>query len=303
MIGAGGTGSASSRKKAIAGSRDYDAQLTQLAREGKDAHAIFDAIAIADIQGACDVLRPVFDRTHGADGFASIEVSPLVARSTDETLAEARRLKQAVDRPNAMIKIPATEEGIPAIRSAIADGISINITHIFSVAVYERVVEAYLAGLETRVARGQDIKDIASVASFFVSRVDTLVDPMLEARGAANPAAASAARALLGKIAVANARTAYARFVELFQGARWDALAAKGARVQRPLWASTGTKNKAYSDVKYVAELVGKDTVNTMPPDTLTAFADHGQVAESLLAFKDPARADLKSPTIRPAAA
>jgi transaldolase/glucose-6-phosphate isomerase len=283
-------------EKAIAGSRDYDAQLTQLARAGKNAHEIFDALAIQDIQGACDVFRPVFERTRGADGFASIEVSPLLARSTDETLAEARRLKKAVDRPNVMVKIPATQEGVPAIRAAIAEGISINITLIFSVDVYEQVVEAYLAGLETRVARGQDIQDIASVASFFVSRVDTLVDPMLEARAKeGNAATGGAARALVGKIAVANARAAYARFVELFQGPRWEALAAKGARVQRPLWASTGTKNKAYSDVKYVEELVGKDTVNTMPPDTLTAFADHGMVAESLLAHKDTARADLKA--------
>ncbi|MEP7027471.1 MAG: transaldolase, partial [Candidatus Eisenbacteria bacterium] len=264
-------------EKAIAGSHDYDATITTLAREGKTANEIFDAIAVADIQGACDVLRPVYDRTSGVDGYASIEVSPLLARSTAETLAEARRLWSAVARPNVMVKIPATAEGIPAIRAAIGAGININVTLIFSVAVYERVVEAYLSGLEDLRASGGDVSKIASVASFFVSRVDSLVDPQLAAIAEGGvPAVREAAKSLLGTIAVANARAAYGRFLALFAGARWEALAAKGARVQRPLWASTGTKNKAYSDTKYVTELVATDTVNTMPPDTLKAFADHG---------------------------
>ncbi len=270
-------------EKAIAGSPDYDAELATLARAGRSASEIFDALAIADIQGACDVLRPVYDKTGGKDGYASIEVSPLLARSTAETLAEARRLWAAVARPNVMVKIPATAEGVPAIRAAIGEGININVTLIFSVAVYERVVEAYLAGLEDLLARGGDVARIASVASFFVSRVDSLLDPQLDAIGQTGPpAVGDAAKSLLGTIAVANARVAYGRFMELFAGARWDALQAKGARTQRPLWASTGTKNKAYSDVKYVAELAGPDTVNTMPPDTLKAFVDHGVVVESL---------------------
>jgi transaldolase/glucose-6-phosphate isomerase len=267
-------------EKAIAGSHDYDEAFEKLARAGESPDAILDALVIADIQGACDVLRPVFDRTKGTDGFASIEVSPLLARSTEETLAEARRLWKAVARPNVMVKIPATAEGVPAIRRAIGEGININITLIFSVAIYERVAEAYLAGLEDWIAKGGDPAKITSVASFFVSRVDTLVDKLLAERDDKDaPGNRQAVKELTGTIAVANARVAYGRFQAIFSGPRWDALAAKGARVQRPLWASTGTKNKAYSDVKYVAELVARDTVNTMPPDTIDAFCDHGTVA------------------------
>ena len=281
-------------EKAIAGARDYDEQLTALARAGASAQEIFDAIAIEDIQGACDALRPVYDRTQGKDGFASIEVSPLLARSTAETLSEAQRLWRAVDRPNVMVKIPATLEGVPAIRAALAAGININVTLIFSVRVYEAVVEAHLAGLEERVQQGGDVSRIASVASFFVSRVDTLLDPVLSERATNGPAATrSAAQALLGKVAVANARVAYGRFLDLYQGPRWEALAAKGARVQRPLWASTGTKNKAYSDTKYVTELIANDTVNTMPPDTLKAFADHGTLGEPVPAKVEEAKATL----------
>jgi transaldolase/glucose-6-phosphate isomerase len=265
-------------EKAIGGSRDYDEEFDRLARAGASPSAILDALMAGDIRSACDVLRPVYDRTNGADGYASIEVSPLLARSTEETVAEAKRLWALVDRPNVMVKIPATAEGLPAIRQAIAAGVNINITLIFSVDVYERVAEAYLAGLEERVARGGDPSRSASVASFFVSRVDTLVDGQLAQvieRG--DPARREAAKALVGTIAVANARVAYGRFKKIFSGPRWEALAARGARVQRPLWASTGTKNKAYSDVKYVEELVSKDTVNTMPPDTIKAFTDHGK--------------------------
>ena len=281
-------------EKAIAGARDYDAQLTALAREGRSAQEIFDAIAIADIQGACDALRPVYEKTQGKDGFASIEVSPLLARSTAETLSEARRLWRAVDRPNVMVKIPATLEGVPAIRAALAEGININVTLIFSVRVYEAVVEAHLGGLEERVRQGGDVSRIASVASFFVSRVDTLLDPVLTGLATDGPAATrGAAQALVGEVAVANARVAYGRFQELYQGPRWEALAAKGARVQRPLWASTGTKNKAYSDTKYVTDLVANDTVNTMPPDTLKAFADHGTLGEPVPAKVEEAKATL----------
>jgi transaldolase/glucose-6-phosphate isomerase len=272
-------------EKAIGGSSDYDGAFEDLALTAPDAFAIYDALSIEDIRRACDVLRPVWDRTQGVDGYASIEVSPRLAHDTAATLAEAHRLRKAVDRPNVLVKIPATAEGIPAIRGAIAAGISINVTLIFSVAVYEQVVEAYLAGLEEFVAGGGDPATVASVASFFVSRVDTLLDPKLAARAAdpdTPPAVAATARALAGTIAVANARVAYGRFRALFAGPRWEALAQRGARVQRPLWASTGTKNKAYSDILYVAGLVGPDTVNTMPPDTLAAFADHGTVEATL---------------------
>ncbi len=272
-------------EKAIGGSSDYDGAFEALALAAPDAFAVYDALAIEDIRRACDVLAPVHAATQGADGFASLEVSPLLALDTAGTIAEAQRLFAAVARPNVMIKIPATAEGLPAIRATIAAGIPVNVTLIFSVEVYERVVEAYLAGLEDRVAAGGALAPIASVASFFVSRVDTLLDPELSALAAAPgtpPATRDVARSLLGTIAVANARVAYGRFGALFSGPRWDALAAHGARKQRPLWASTGTKNKAYSDVKYVAELIGPDTVNTTPPETLDAFADHGTVEPGL---------------------
>jgi len=272
-------------EKAIGGSADYDGAFDALALSAGDAFAVYDALAIEDIRRACDVLAPVHRGTQGADGFASLEVSPLLAHDTAGTIAEAKRLFAAVARPNVMIKIPATAEGLPAVRAVIAAGIPVNVTLIFSVGVYERVVEAYLAGLEDRVASGGALSPIASVASFFVSRIDTLVDPQLEALVAAPgtpPATRDVARGLLGTIAVASARAAYGRFGARFAGPRWDALAAQGARAQRPLWASTGTKNKAYSDVKYVAELIGPDTVNTTPPDTLAAFADHGTVAPGL---------------------
>ncbi len=272
-------------EKAIGGSSDYDAGFEALALASADAFAVYDALALEDIRRACDVLAPVHQRTQGADGFASLEVSPLLAHDTAGTIAEAKRLFAAVARPNVMIKIPATAEGLPAVRAVIAAGIPVNVTLIFSVAVYEKVVEAYLAGLEDRVAAGGSLAPIASVASFFVSRVDTLLDPQLAALAAAPgtpPATREVARGLVGAIAVANARVAHGRFGALFAGPRWEALAAKGARVQRPLWASTGTKNKAYSDVKYVAELIGPDTVNTTPPETLAAFADHGTVEPGL---------------------
>jgi transaldolase/glucose-6-phosphate isomerase len=268
-------------EQAIAGSDDYDEAIAGLARRGLDAFAIFDRLAIEDIQAAADVFAPVFARTGGADGYVSIEVRPAYARDTEATIKEARRLWRAVNRPNLMVKIPATAEGLPAIEQSIAEGININVTLIFSLERYEAVMEAYLRGLERRLAARKKVDGIASVASFFVSRVDSLVDKRLDEKIAAlGGEAAAGARPLLGlrgQAAIANARLAYARFRARFEGERFQALARRGARLQRPLWASTSTKNPAYPDVYYVEALVGPDTVNTMPPATLVAYKDHGQ--------------------------
>ncbi|MGZ6125694.1 MAG: transaldolase, partial [Myxococcales bacterium] len=243
-------------EKAIVESDEYDEQLKKLIEQGKPPLEIYETIAVDDVRAACDVLRPTFDRLQGGDGFVSLEVSPYIARDTKATVAEAKRFWNAVDRPNLFIKIPANPEGIPAIRQATAAGISVNITLIFSTRVYQQVIDAYFSGLEDRVAKGLPISRLHSVASFFVSRVDTAVDKLLEEKGA---------RDLLGKIAVANAKEAYQIFLQSVASPRWKELAAKGATRQRPLWASTGTKNKAYSDVLYVEPLIGKDTVNTLP--------------------------------------
>ncbi len=272
-------------EKAIVESHDYDEELKGI--KDKTPLQVYEAIAIADVRSACDVLRPLFDRLNGKDGFVSLEVSPEIARDTAATLGEAKRFWAAVDRPNLLVKIPANREGIPAIRAATAAGISINITLIFSCAVYQQVMEAYLSGLEERAQHGLDLSRIHSVASFFVSRVDTLVDKMLEAKGTPE------AKALLGKIAVANAKEAYQRFLKVVGSPRWKALEAKGATRQRPLWASTGTKNKAYSDVLYVEQLIGQDTVNTIPLATLQAFNGHGKAAETLTKDVEQARAQL----------
>ncbi len=271
-------------EKAIAGSADYDAALRPLVDAGKSVAAIYEALALADIQAAADILRPVFDESDGRDGFVSLEVSPTLAHDTPNTIAEARRLHAALDRPNVMIKVPATAEGIPAITALITDGISVNVTLIFSTAQYEPVAAAYLAGLEQLAAQGGDLSRVASVASFFVSRVDTAVDAALEKIGE---------QALQGKIAVANAKAAYARFGSLFSGARWERLAALGAQVQRPLWASTGTKSPLYPDTLYVDALIGPDTVNTVPPATLNAILDHGTVASTLAQNVDTAHRQL----------
>src|SRR5438309_1099786 len=271
-------------EKAIVESDEYDDQLRTLIDQGKSPLEIYEAIAIDDVRSACDVLRPMFDRLQGRDGFVSLEVSPYIARDTRATVQEAKRFWRAVERPNLFIKIPANPEGIPAIREAIAAGISINITLIFSVRVYEQVIEAYISGLEERVAKGLPISQIHSVASVFVSRVDTLVDKLVEEKGA---------RDLLGKIAVANAKEAYQVFLKSIGGARWKALESKGGTRQRPLWASTGTKNKAYSDVLYVEPLIGRDTVNTLPLATLHAFNDHGKAAETVTQGVEEARAQL----------
>lgn len=271
--------------KAIAGSSDYDEQLRQLLAADPDISpaALFDALEIADLQAAADVLRPVYDRTNGADGFVSIEVSPELAKDTTGSIAEARRFWKAVDRPNLMVKIPATPEGIPAILTCIAEGININITLMFSMAHYEAVANAFISGLE----RNFQPQRVSSVASFFVSRVDTAVDKELEQIGTPE------ALALRGTIGIANCKLVYQRFREIFSSERWKALAKRGARVQRVLWASTGTKNPAYSDVLYIESLIGPDTINTMPPATLNAFRDHGKVRDTITEGVDHARAAL----------
>jgi transaldolase len=266
--------------KAISGSSDYDEDIRSLAGLGQSAPQIFEKLATDDIRMACDVLRPAYEQTGGFDGRVSIEVSPHLAFKTEETIEEARRLWRTVDRPNLLIKIPATREGFPAVQQMIYEGVSINITLLFAVSFYEAVMEAYMAGLERRMAEGKALDQIHSVASFFVSRVDTMVDRELEAKiGAANdPAEQARLRGLLGKAAVANVKVAYQAFKRVFSGPRWEALAAKGANLQRPLWASTSTKNPAYSDTVYIAELVGPHTVSTIPENALLAFADHGVV-------------------------
>ena len=271
-------------EKAIDAGEDYDAQIAQLVRDGVPEHDLFEKIAITDIRHACDVLRPVFDASGRADGFVSIEVSPENAFRTQETIDEAKRWWREIDRPNLLVKIPATDQGLPAIEECLAAGVNINITLLFAVEYHERVMEAYLRALERRVAEGLDLRDVNSVASFFVSRVDTNADKRLESRIAAAKTDAERQRlgGLLGSVAVANAKLAYHRFREVFGGERYRKLEAKGAKLQRPLWASTGTKNPKYSDVKYIDELIGPDTVNKMPPQTIDAFRDHGVVRRTI---------------------
>lgn len=279
---------------AISKGNAYDDQIAGLIANGKDASAIFEAVAVKDIQDACDLYRPVYDSAGGHDGLVSIEVSPTLASDAEGTLADARRLWKAVDRPNVMIKVPGTDEGVPAIRTLLSEGVNVNITLLFSLRNHEKVMWAYIEALEERAKAGKPIDRIASVASFFVSRVDTLVDKLLDEKIAAGGDAA-ALKALQGKVAVANARLAYENFQRIFGGDRFKTLAAKGARVQRPLWASTGTKNKAYSDVLYVDSLVGPDTVNTLPPATIEAFIDHGVVRRTVDEGVDEAHATMKA--------
>jgi transaldolase/glucose-6-phosphate isomerase len=271
-------------EKAISGSKDYDDMLAILNRDKLTASEKFERLAVRDIRDACDVLRAVYKRTSGRDGFVSIEVSPLLALDTQGTLAEARRLWGEIDRPNVMIKVPGTPEGIPAFQTLISEGINVNVTLLFAQSAYVKVAEAYIAGLEKRAAAGKEIPKVASVASFFVSRIDTVVDKQLEekAKAASSPEEASRLRALQGKAAIANAKQAYRKYQQIFSGPRWDALAAKGAQTQRVLWASTGTKNPKYSDLLYLDSLIGPDTVNTVPPATLDAFRDHGVAAATL---------------------
>ncbi|NOT33412.1 MAG: transaldolase [Candidatus Eisenbacteria bacterium] len=270
-------------QQAIADSHDYDAALQSGIAAGLDDLALYERLAIEDIQLACDRLLPLYRSTAGRDGRVSLEVSPRLSHDTAGSIEEGQRLHAAVARDNVMIKVPATVAGLPAIRALLGLGISVNVTLIFTLARYEQVIEAFLGGLEDRVARGGAPGDIRSVASFFVSRVDAKVDKAIETTLAALPPGATERaelETLPGRAAVANARLAYARFRVVFGSARWQALAAQGAHVQRPLWASTSTKNKSYRDVLYVEELIGPDTVNTMPPQTLAAFNDHG-VAEA----------------------
>jgi transaldolase len=269
-------------EKAISGSDDYTDDLQRHARAGLSPLQIYEAIAIDDIQAAADVLRPVFDDSQGADGFVSLEVSPYLAADTPGTIDEALRLAAAVERPNLMIKVPGTAAGVAAIEALIGKGLNINVTLLFAQPNYAAVAEAYLAGLETFAAAGGDVGGIASVASFFVSRIDSLVDSELEQRPALGD--------LRGKVAIANAKLAYQHYLKIKASDRWQTLAAKGARPQRLLWASTGVKNPDYRDVLYVEELIGKDTVNTMPVATFEAFRDHGVVAASLEQGIDEAR-------------
>ena len=266
-------------QQAIAGSADYDDAIARGGARGLTGANLFESLAVEDIQRACDVLRGVYESTRGLDGRVSIEVSPRLANDTAGTIEEARRLHREVARPNVMIKVPATAEGLPAITQLTAEGLSINVTLIFALARYEQVMEAYLAGLESRAAANGELNQIFSVASFFVSRVDGKVDAAITAAIAARPAGDAAREqlaALKGQAAVANARLAYARFREVFAGPRWEALRGRGGQLQRPLWASTSTKNPSYADTLYVDELTGRDTVNTMPEATLSAYNDHG---------------------------
>ena len=262
-------------EKALAEGHAYDAQLAGASPE-LSAWELFELVETDDVRAACDIFRTVHEKSKGVDGYVSIEVSPGAAHRVDDTIAEARRLWAVVERPNVMIKVPGTAAGAAAARRLLADGINVNITLLFAVDAYAVVIESYISALEERAKRGLPLSAIASVASFFVSRVDTEAEKRLDALIAANPARAEEAKAFRGRVAVANAKLAYALFREKFSGTRWKALASRGARVQRPLWASTRAKNPAYRDVVYVEDLIGPDTVNTMPPATITAFADHG---------------------------
>jgi transaldolase / glucose-6-phosphate isomerase len=272
-------------EKAIEAGNDYDEQLKSLeSRTDLDAKSRFELLAIKDIQDAADLLRAVYDTSKRHDGYVSLEVSPGLALDTQATLDEARRLWKAVARENVMIKVPGTKEGIPAFQRLIGEGININVTLLFSQEVYERVAEAYIAGLEKHAAGGGDLSRIASVASFFVSRIDSATDSIVEKRlkDSKDPAEQEQLKSVLGKVAISNAKLAYQSYLKIFSGDRWKKLAAAGAQTQRVLWASTSTKNPKYRDVLYVEELIGPNTVDTIPPATFDAFRDHGKVRESL---------------------
>lgn len=270
--------------KAISKGNAYDEQLAELARQTVSPLATYEALAIRDIQMAADHLRTVYDKTDGVDGYVSLEVNPRLAYETEKTIAEVQRLHERVNRPNATFKIPATDQGVVAVRRLIGQGININITLMFSLHHYNVIAQAYLDGLEDLLDAGGSVRDVASVASFFVSRVDAKLDPVLDAAGADH---------LKGKIAIANAKQVYQRFNEIFSGDRWEKLADAGARVQRPLWASTSTKDPNYPDTMYVDNLIGPDTINTMPPETLEAFLDHGTVARTVDKNLDEAKKQL----------
>ena len=287
-------------EKAITAGDDYNDVIKAPDAKSSTAMALYEKIAIRDVQDAADIFRAVHQETRGRDGYVSLEVSPNLAFDTQATLDEARRLWKTVNRPNVMIKIPGTPQGLPAIRQALEEGININITLLFAQSAYEQVAEAYLAALEARVAKGQDVSQIASVASFFVSRIDSLVDNTIDAKQKTETDASKKAllESLRGKVAIANARRTYAKYQEIISTPRWKALAAKGAQTQRLLWASTSTKNPKYRDVLYVEELIGADTVDTVPPATFDAFRDHGKLRNSLtenVAGANKTMADMES--------
>jgi transaldolase len=271
-------------EKAITGSDDYVDLLTAPEAKKMNAKGLYEQIAIRDVQTAADIFRGVYDDTKTRDGYVSLEVAPTLANDTQGTIDEARRLWKTVNRENLMVKVPATKEGIPAIRQLLQEGININITLLFAQSAYELVAEAYIAALEARAAKGQDVSKIASVASFFVSRIDTLIDSQIDEKlkTETDPKKKELLSSVQGKIAIANARRTYAKYQELCAEARWKALESKGAHTQRLLWASTSTKNKKYRDVLYVEELIGADTVDTIPPATFDAFRDHGRLRNSL---------------------
>jgi transaldolase len=280
----GATGNPTIFEHSISNDTTYDEQMQQLIAQRMSAQEIYEALAMSDVKTVADMLRPIYDRTNGQDGFVSIEVSPYLAHDTQATLAEVRRFWHTIDRPNVMVKIPSTRAGVPAIRQALSEGININITLIFSIENYRQVVEAYLGALDERLARGENNRHISSVASFFVSRVDVLVDKLLEdkLRVMSNGAEQQKLQTLQGKSALANARLVYQEYKRLFSEPRFETLKQRGARVQRPLWASTSTKNPAYRDVLYAEELIGPDTVDTMTLTTIENFRDHGRVRSSV---------------------
>jgi transaldolase len=268
-------------EKAIAGNAIYDADIEAGIRAKKSVLEIYESLTFDDVRNACDIFRPIYDQTDGLDGYISIEVPPTIADDTQSTISEAKRYHKAIDRPNVMIKIPGTSMGLPAVEEVIAAGISVNVTLLFSVQSYVDTAWAYIRGLEKRVAQGQDISNISSVASFFLSRIDSKIDDLIEARISevgGNAELTQRLKSIEGKVAIANAKIAYQEYLKIIRSDRWKALSDKGARVQRLLWASTGTKNPNYSDVMYVDELIGPDTVNTLPPSTIKACADHCDV-------------------------
>ncbi|ACA99451.1 MULTISPECIES: transaldolase [Cyanophyceae] len=279
-------------EKAIAGNEIYDEAIKQGIAAGKSTLEIYESIVFEDISNACDIFAGVYEKTDALDGYVSIEVPPNIAKDTESTIKEARRYFKEIGRPNVMIKIPGTPEGLPAVTQAIAEGINVNVTLLFSVQAYIDTAWAYIEGLEKRAAAGEDISKIASVASFFLSRIDVNIDNQLDAKikSGVSEDVASKLIGLKGKVAIANAKIAYQHYLEIFSSDRWQALAAKGAKPQRLLWASTGTKNPDYSDVMYVDELVGADTVNTLPPDTIEACADHCDPASRITANVEQAR-------------
>ncbi len=287
-------------EKAITAGDDYNDIIKAPDAPSSTAMALYEKIAIRDVQDATDIFKSVYTETKGRDGYVSLEVSPNLAFDTQATIDEARRLWKAVNRPNVMIKIPATPQGVPAIRQILEDGINVNITLLFAQSAYEQVAEAFLAALEARAAKGQEISHIASVASFFVSRIDSLVDSTIDSKQKTETDSdkKELLESVRGKVAIANARRTYRKYQELFGGARWKALAAKGAQTQRLLWASTSTKNPKYRDVLYVEELIGADTVDTIPPATFDAFRDHGKLRNSLtenVAGADKTMSDLEA--------